>query len=111
MITKQDTIVKTIEYLNERVGSKVNSNDRLSNMLIGGLHDNGMTIIDFYQVIDFKSKQWSGTKYAPYLRPQTLFGNKFQQYLYESRTTKDRFQKLQDCVERAKSAFRGVDKE
>ena len=82
MITKQDTIVKTIEYLNERVGSKVNSNDRLSNMLIGGLHDNGIMLMDFYQVIDFKSKQWKGTKYAPYLRPQTLFGNKFQQYLY-----------------------------
>jgi len=30
--------------------------------------------MDFYRVIDFKSKQWKGTKYATMLRPQTLFG-------------------------------------
>lgn len=111
MITKQETIIKVIEHLNVKVQSEIPSNDRVSVLLIGGLFDRGISLMDFISVIDYNHKRWKGTKYATYLRPQTLFGNKFHTYLYESRTTKDRFQKLQDSVERAKSAFRGVDKD
>lgn len=36
---------------------------------------------DFYTVIDKKSKEWLGTECEKYLRPSTLFGNKFGEYL------------------------------
>jgi uncharacterized phage protein (TIGR02220 family)/predicted phage replisome organizer len=39
------------------------------------------TLDDFKTVIDKKAKQWLDTKDAMYLRPETLFGTKFDGYL------------------------------
>lgn len=36
---------------------------------------------DFYTVIDKKAKEWLGTECEKYLRPSTLFGNKFGEYI------------------------------
>ena len=41
----------------------------------------GFTIEDFKTVIDKKCAEWLGTDYEQYLRPQTLFGTKFESYL------------------------------
>lgn len=41
----------------------------------------GYTVEDFYKVIEFKTKEWLGTEFEKYLRPATLFGNKFEDYL------------------------------
>ena len=38
---------------------------------------------DFYKVINIKSKQWLNTDMEKYLRPVTLFSNKFEGYLNE----------------------------
>jgi uncharacterized phage protein (TIGR02220 family) len=39
------------------------------------------TVDDCKKVIDAKKSEWEGTDYAKYLRPETLFGNKFEGYL------------------------------
>ena len=39
---------------------------------------------DFYTVIDKKAKEWLGTECEKYLRPSTLFGNKFGEYLNQN---------------------------
>ena len=39
------------------------------------------TVEDFKTVIDKKYAEWLGTDYEQYLRPQTLFGTKFESYL------------------------------
>lgn len=36
---------------------------------------------DFKRVIDWKSSEWAGTEMEKYLRPETLFGTKFEGYL------------------------------
>lgn len=36
---------------------------------------------DFYKVIEIKTKEWLGTNMEIYLRPETLFGTKFEGYL------------------------------
>ena len=41
----------------------------------------GFTLADFKAVIDKKVKDWNGTKMQEYLRPETLFGAKFESYL------------------------------
>lgn len=41
----------------------------------------GFTIDDFKTVIDKKCAEWLGTDMEQYLRPQTLFGTKFESYL------------------------------
>ena len=40
-------------------------------------------IYDFCTVIDKKVKQWTGTEWEKFLRPETLFGTKFEGYLNE----------------------------
>ena len=41
----------------------------------------GYTVEDFYTVIDKKCAEWKNTEMAKYLRPETLFGSKFENYL------------------------------
>ena len=38
---------------------------------------------DFYRVIDIKSSQWLDNDMCKFLRPETLFSNKFEGYLNE----------------------------
>ena len=44
----------------------------------------GFTVEDFKKVIDVKAKSWVGTDFEKYLRPTTLFGTKFENYLNEA---------------------------
>lgn len=44
----------------------------------------GYTVEDFYTVIDKKYDEWQGTEREKYLRPETLFGNKFESYLNQN---------------------------
>jgi uncharacterized phage protein (TIGR02220 family) len=44
----------------------------------------GFTFDDFKRVIEFKNSQWQNSEMANYLRPETLFGNKFEGYLQAS---------------------------
>ena len=39
------------------------------------------TIEDFNKVIDNKCLEWLGTDFEKFLRPETLFGSKFESYL------------------------------
>ena len=41
----------------------------------------GFKLDDFKAVIDKKAEEWIGTEYEQYLRPETLFGTKFESYL------------------------------
>lgn len=43
---------------------------------------------DFKKVIDIKTKEWKNDKtMCKYLRPETLFGTKFEGYLNQENTT------------------------
>ena len=43
--------------------------------------EEGFTVDDFKKVIDKKCAEWMGTDWEKYLRPETLFGTKFEGYL------------------------------
>ena len=45
----------------------------------------GFTVEDFKKVIDVKVENWIGTDFEKYLRPATLFGTKFENYLNEGK--------------------------
>ena len=51
---------------------------------------------DFYKVINIKSKQWLNTEMEKYLRPETLFSNKFEGYLNEEVDTNEDIDDLDD---------------
>lgn len=76
---------KIIEYLNHRTGKKYSVKTKKTAQLIHKLLDNGFTVDDFRTVIDIKTQQWlNNEKMNQYLRPRTLFSEKFEDYLNES---------------------------
>ena len=70
-----------ISYLNEKSGGKYKPTgaitERISELLAAGY-----TEADFIQVIDSKVAEWKDDpKMRSYLRPRTLFGDKFEEYV------------------------------
>ena len=88
-----------IDYLNEkteRTGKeKYSSTSTKTQMLIKARLREKYELEDFKIVIDKKCKEWLGTDMEKYLRPETLFGNKFESYLKQKTATtkKPKFQK------------------
>lgn len=83
--TKNELCDTVIGYLNEKTGSKFKSNSDATRRLIKARAAEGFTEQDFRTVIDKKTKEWKGTEWAKYLRPQTLFGTKFESYLNQQK--------------------------
>jgi uncharacterized phage protein (TIGR02220 family) len=70
-----------IQYLNQKTGRKYHSTEAHSRPISARLRE-GYAYDDFVTVIDSKVRQWGADpKMAEYLRPETLFGTKFDSYL------------------------------
>ena len=73
-----------IGYLNEICGTNYRPNSRTTKGLIQARMNDGYTVDDFKTVIYKKAKQWKNdARMCQYLRPETLFGSKFEGYLNE----------------------------
>lgn len=70
-----------VTFLNSMVGSNYKSTTSKTRKLIAARLAEGFTLEDFKTVISKKAKEWQGTDMAQYLRPETLFGTKFEGYL------------------------------
>lgn len=75
-----------ISYLNKKTDSRFKTSTLRTQSLIKARLKEGYTVNDFYTVIDKKTQEWKGTDYEKYLRPETLFGNKFEGYLNQKST-------------------------
>ena len=74
-----DTIIR---YLNEKTGRNYKAKTDKTRKCIHARLGEGFTVDDFKAVIDIKTKQWlKDEKMNEYLRPETLFGTKFEGYL------------------------------
>ncbi len=76
-----DVYKEIINYLNIKTNSKYRYTTKKNQTLIHARCEEGNTIKDFKTVIDIKTAEWTGTEWEKYLRPETLFGNKFESYL------------------------------
>ena len=76
-------IHEIILYLNEKAGTNYRESTPKTVSLITKLLScaNPFSVDDFKKVIDNKCAEWKGTDWEKYLRPETLFGNKFESYL------------------------------
>lgn len=75
-----------IDYLNKQTGKQYKSTTRKNQTVIRARTDEGFTLNDFKQVIDNKVSDWKGTDMEKYLRPETLFGTKFEGYLNQQQS-------------------------
>ena len=78
---ESDFTVAVVDYLNEKAGTHYRAAVAKTQSLIKARANEGFTEADFRTVIDKKCADWIGTEYEQYLRPQTLFGTKFESYL------------------------------
>lgn len=69
-----------IAYLNQKLGKSYKYVDKNTKLVNARLKE-GYTIDDFKTVIDKKVTEWKNGDMAKYLRPETLFGTKFDGYL------------------------------
>ena len=79
--TNNEIIKNVVSYLNLVCGTRYMSNSKKTKSCIIARINDGFKEEDFKTVIDKKFKSWNGTKMQEYLRPETLFGNKFEGYL------------------------------
>lgn len=69
------------EYLNNKSNSNYRHTTKKTKDLIKARFNEKFTLEDFKVVIDKKCSEWMNTEMQKYLRPETLFGAKFESYL------------------------------
>lgn len=75
------TAESVISHLNLRTGKRYRASSQQAVSKINARLNEGYTLDDFMVVIDVKAMEWMGTEMEKYLRPETLFGPKFESYL------------------------------
>lgn len=71
-----------VDYLNQKLGTHYKPTTPKTVSLIERRLNEGFTVEDFKKVIDVKYEEWKDDeKMSKFLRPETLFSNKFEGYL------------------------------
>lgn len=80
---KQDNVPykEIIDYLNLKANTNYKHTTKKTKDCIKARINEGFVLKDFKIVIDNKINEWINTDMEKYLRPETLFGTKFESYL------------------------------
>lgn len=79
-----EEIKEIIDHLNRSTGKQFRFDSKKTLTFISARLKEGFCVDDFYRVIDNKVEKWLGDpKMVDFLRPETLFGTKFESYLNE----------------------------
>lgn len=79
-----------IKYLNSKADREFRSTTKKTQSLIKARYREGFDLDDFKTVIDNKTATWKGKpEWDKFLRPETLFGTKFEGYLNEKPVVSD----------------------
>lgn len=102
---ERESVERVVAALNEATGSRYRSTSATTLKHILARLREGFTVEDCKDVIRKKSDEWAGTDMAKYLRPETLFGSKFEGYLNapEDQKAKERAEKDKADAEWRKS--------
>lgn len=77
-----------VDYLNQKAGTSYRASGKKTQSLIKARYNESFKLDDFKQVIDNKVAEWKTDNHmAKYLRPETLFGTKFESYLNQSKAS------------------------
>ena len=98
-----DIYKEIIEYLNMQSGKRFSYKSQATKRFINARLKEGYIFSDFKKVIDIKCSKWLNSSMEDYLRPQTLFSNKFEGYVNETLNgKKDIVDKANDTISKAK---------
>jgi uncharacterized phage protein (TIGR02220 family) len=79
---KEIPIVEILDYLNHKTHSHYKPTTKKTKTVIKARMNEGFTLDDFKKVIDLKTSEWlDDPHWSKFLRPETLFGTKFESYL------------------------------
>lgn len=82
--TVSDLYKEVIDYLNKKTNKNFKYTSTNSKKHINARIKEGYVLNDFKKVIDIKTNDWlNDKKMNKYLRPETLFGSKFENYINE----------------------------
>lgn len=79
---------EVISYLNLKAKKNFKVDTASHQKFIKARLKEGYVLEDFKKVVDIMVAKWEGTEYEQYLQPQTLFGNKMDNYLNQPITRK-----------------------
>lgn len=97
---------EVIDYLNQKLGTSYKPNAFKNKKAINARVNEGYTVEDFKTVINNKVNDWGNdSKMSKYLRPETLFGTKFDSYLNEVQISS------QQTTHQGKDWFAGFNRE
>ena len=77
-----------IDYLNSKTKAHYKASSKVNQRLIKARIKDGYTLEDFKTVINNKAFEWQHTEMWKYMRPSTLFGSHFDDYLNENKLQK-----------------------
>ena len=84
----KDIYIYIVDYLNKKAGTNYRATSNKTRTCIKARINEGFTLDDFKVVIDKKCADWQGTEWEKFIRPETLFGTKFESYLNAKVTKK-----------------------
>lgn len=80
---------EVVDYLNQKAKSNFKTTTKATQTKIRARLAEGFSVDDFKKVIDNKTAEWlDDANMSQYLRPETLFGTKFESYLNQKPATK-----------------------
>lgn len=87
-----------IQHFNLKCDKSYKLNSDVFIDYIDALLAKGFSERDMIVVIDQKCKDWMNTRYAKYLRPSTLFGDKFEIYLNDCQLSEEKYKRRGNVV-------------
>ena len=82
-------IAEIITYLNNKTNANYKPSSRKTRKLIKARWNEGFRYDDFKKVIDIKTEEWlNDPRMSMFLRPETLFGTKFESYMNQKSAKK-----------------------
>jgi len=85
---EQEPAKAVVDYLNSVAGTQFKHTTAKTKALVRARFNEGFTPEDFEAVINAKWREWRSGDMARYIRPETLFGDKFEGYLNEAQHAK-----------------------
>lgn len=86
----KEIYIVIIDYLNSKAGTHYRAGSKATQGHINARLAEGFTVEDFKRVVDNMCIEWINTEWEQYLRPSTLFGSKFENYLNRKPQSKGR---------------------